>query len=293
MIKRTVDISTRGTYLSVKMDQLIIHQDKQVVGRIPIEDIGVLLLDTESATYSHAVVCRVLENGGVLVACDKSHHPCGLLLPSSNSLQVERLHQQIEASKPLKKRLWQQLVSAKIRHQASLMKDATLRKRLRGYAAKVKSGDTDNREAVAARAYWPALLGKDFRRDREGNPPNNLLNYGYMALRALVARAVSAAGLHPSLGLHHVNRSNSFCLADDLLEPLRPLVDKEVRALSASGCEEVNKESKRALLGLLVETVEFDGNAGPLAIAVERMVASLVKCYQGESRALEIPKLWI
>ena len=293
MIKRTIEISTRGVFLSVELDQLVVALEGQELQRIPIEDIGVLIVDTNGATYTHAVITRLLTSGAVIVACDGKHLPCGLLLPQDNCLQSQRLAAQVETSKPLRKQLWRQLVSAKIAHQAAMLDHApAVQSALKGMARRVRSGDPDNLEAQAARRYWPALLGQSFRRDQEGDPPNNLLNYGYMALRAAVARAIAGAGLHPSLGLHHHNRSNPFCLADDMLEPLRPLVDRRVRALCQAGRTEIDKEAKRELLGVLTETVTLGDTAGPLLVALERLAASLVGCCQGRSNRLEIPKPW-
>ena len=158
--------------------------------------------------------------------------------------------------------------------------------------SEVRSGDPTNVEAQAARLYWPALLGEAFRRDPEGPPPNAFLNYGYMVLRSCVARAVCGAGLHPALGLHHHNRSNLFCLADDLLEPLRPLVDVQVRELAQAGVTEIDRDSKVRLLTVLAETVEIGGEKGPLMVALERVTASLVRCYGGEAKKLELPRIW-
>lgn len=294
MIKRTIEISTRGIHLAVDMDQMVIRKDGQEVQRVPIEDIGVLVVASTAVGYTHAVITRLLSAGAVIVACDDRYLPCGLLLPQDNSLQAQRLGQQVRAGKPLQKQLWRQLVKAKISHQAQLLgHDASAQSALGGMARRVRSGDPENLEAQAARRYWPALLGKEFRRQREGEPPNNLLNYGYTILRAAVARAVAGAGLHPSLGLHHANRSDSFALADDLMEPLRPLVDRRVKALVDRGAIAIDKDIKRELLEVLTETVCQGQATGPLLVALERMTASLVACYMGESKRLEIPTPWI
>lgn len=293
MIKRTIEISGRGNHLYISDGSLCIRRGKQVVGRIPLEDLGLLILDSPGTTYTHSLLTDVLNSGAAVLPCGKDHHPCGLFLPQRNSLQTQRLTVQVGASLPLKKRLWKQIIQAKIRNQAFLLDDESVQKQwLVSLAGKVRSGDPENIEAQAARRYWPALLGDNFRRRREGSPPNNLLNYGYMVLRAMVARAVCGAGLHPSLGVNHHNRSNPFCLADDLLEPLRPLVDREVRSLWNGGQEKIDRESKYCLLGLLTSTVQVDGQQGPLMVAFERTVASLVRCYAGDRKTLELPKLW-
>ena len=294
MIKRTVEISTRGISLSVDLGQLVLSQDGQVLDRIPIEDMGVLVVASTGVTYTHAVIARLLQAGAVIVACDDHFLPCGLLLPQDNSLQVQRLTAQVKAGKPLLKQLWRQLIRAKIANQAQLLAHAPdIQSALRAMAAHVRSGDPENLEAQAARRYWQAFLGPSFRRDKDGLPPNSRLNYGYTVLRAAVARALAGAGLHPSLGLHHHNRSNSFCLADDLMEPLRPMVDRRVKAIGASGEAQLEKEVRRELLGVLTETVSIDGAAGPLTVALERMAASLVHCFEGQSNKLAIPKPWI
>ncbi len=294
MIKRTVEISTRGIFLSVDLGQLVITQDGQLLDRIPIEDMGVLVVASTGVTYTHAVIARLLQAGAVIVACDDHYLPCGLLLPQDNSLQVQRLAAQVKARKPLLKQLWRQLVRAKIYHQAQLLDHAPdIQCALRAMAARVRSGDPENLEAQAARRYWQALLGSDFRRDRDGLPPNGLLNYGYTILRAAVARALAGAGLHPSLGLHHHNRSDSFSLADDLMEPLRPMVDRRVKTIRGSGATQLEKETRRELLSVLTETVSIDNAAGPLTVSLERMAASLVHCFEGQSNKLAIPKPWI
>ncbi|MFW6066427.1 MAG: type II CRISPR-associated endonuclease Cas1 [Planctomycetota bacterium] len=289
MIKRTVDVSTRGAHVSISDGQLLVRQGDDVLGSVPVEDLGVLTLSTTAVTITNAAVCALLSAGAVIVPCGDDHLPAGLVLPQNNALQVQRLRRQIDAGKPLRKRLWQQLVRAKIQAQANALHDRAAAKALRELARQVRSGDTTNREAQAARRYWPAFFGKGFRRSPDGPPPNNLLNYGYMALRAAVARAVASAGLHPSLGLHHANRSNTFCLADDLIKPLRPLVDRRVRELQLNGCAEVNRDSKAMLLGVLTASVRYSEGTGPLLVAVERMVASLVECFEKKRRRLEIP----
>jgi len=292
VIKRTIEISTRGLFLSVEDDQLLIAQKREVLQRVPIEDVGVLILASTATVYTHAVIARLSAAGAVIVPCGDDHLPCGLILPQTGSLQTERLGQQIRANKPVLKQLWRQLVIAKIRHQAlALGKDDPVRQGLLEMRKRVRSGDPSNVEAQAAKRYWKALFpNQRFRRDRDGAPPNNLLNYGYMALRAAVARAVAAAGLHPSIGLHHHNRTNSFCLADDLVEPFRPLVDVRVRRLWASDQGELDGETRRELLSVLTAPVRVDDQTGPFMVQLERMVASLVRCYAGQSKNLEIPE---
>jgi CRISPR-associated protein Cas1 len=293
MIKRTIEISGQGNDLSIAQGSLVIEKAGEAVGRIPLEDIGLLILDAPTTTYTHSVITEVLAAGAVIIPCGRDHHPRGLFLPQESSLQTQRLAAQVAAPLPLKKSLWKQVVQAKVRNQAgALPEDAPQRGLLRALVARVRSGDPTNVEAHAARVYWPAMFGKDFRRLPDGLPPNALLNYGYMVVRSCVARAVCGAGLHPSLGLHHHNRSNAFCLADDLLEPLRPLVDVRVRTLAQGGMIEINRESKMHLLSVLTETVRTAGEKGPLMVALERVTSSLVRCYAREQKNLDLPDLW-
>ena len=223
--------------------------------------------------------------------CARNHLPAGLLLPLGEHTEVVwRIHDQLAAKKPLKKQLWRQLVQVKIRAQAAnLAADSPVRRKLLILAREVRSGDPANVEAQAARVYWQALFGEAFRRNPDGDGANSLLNYGYAVLRAAVARAIVGAGLLPALGLHHANRGNAFCLADDLIEPLRPLVDARVRALAASDCVELNPKTKAVLLEILTAEVRVAEQTGPLLVALHRMVASLVHCYQGAAKRLEIP----
>jgi CRISP-associated protein Cas1 len=294
MIARTVEVSGHGIRLSIEQGSMVVQRDGQAVGRVPVEDIGVLILDSMTTTYTHAVLAEVLAAGAVIIPCDAKHLPAALFLPQNNTLQTQRLATQVAAPLPLRKSLWKQVVQAKIANQASALPEGSpVRGRLKTMVSEVRSGDPTNVEAQAAKAYWRALFEDEaFRRLPEGEPPNNLLNYGYMILRASVARAICGAGLHPSFGLHHKNRSDAFCLADDLVEPFRPLADAKVKALAAAGREEIDKETKTELLGLLTAEIEVGGEKGPLLVALERMTASLVRCYAGEQKKLDLPRLW-
>jgi CRISPR-associated protein Cas1 len=253
-------------------------------------------IDQQDTTYSHAALARLLEFGAAVLICGRKHLPTGLLLPLADHTEVVwRIHEQVAIGKPLRKQLWKQLVVAKVRGQAANLDTASpARLRLLALAAAVKSGDPTNVEAQAAKVYWGTWLGEGtpFHRDPAGDDPlNAFLNYGYAVLRAAVARALVSAGLHPSLGLHHCNRSNAFCLADDLLEPLRPLVDREVRLLHQQGHAELNRAVKAGLLGLLAATVRLDDQTGPLMVALHRTAASLARCYRGEDKRLLLPVL--
>lgn len=312
MIKRTIEISQQPVHLSVRLDQLLIQphdQPKEAGSSIPCEDIGMVLVDNPRTTYSHSALAKLIEFGGVLVVCGRDHLPAGVLLPLAEHSQVVwRIRDQLAISKPMSKQLWKQIVQAKVRAQAAnLSTESTQRGRLLALAREVRSGDPTNVEAQAAKMYWSAWLRCDthpnpfpergselrFRRDPNGKDPlNSMLNYGYAVLRAAVARAIVAAGLLPVLGLHHHQRSNAFCLADDLLEPLRPIVDRRVRQLYLDhGRRELNQPTKAGLLEVLTQRVRMGHENGPLMVALHRMVASLVHCYQGSAKQLVIPVL--
>ncbi len=309
MIKRTLCFSN-PTYLSVKNDQLIIKVPeveknnlpdsfKQGALRtIPIEDIGVVVLDNRQITLTQWMLDKMLENNCAVITCDSSHMPVGLMLPlCGNTTQSERFQDQIIASLPLKKQLWQQTIQYKIRNQAAVLK--TLRgiavQNMLIWANNVKSGDSDNLEGRAAAFYWKNLFPNvsDFKRGRVGIPPNNLLNYGYAILRAVVARALVSSGLLPTLGIHHHNRYNAYCLADDIMEPYRPYVDNLIASIAQSGIDisEVTTELKKTMLTIPVIDVTINGQRSPLMIAVGETTASLFKCYSGEVRKIIYPEI--
>lgn len=302
MIKRTIEISQSPAHLTVKLDQLLVQPHDQPAEShrsIPCEDIGVVLVDHQQTTYTHAALSRLVDFDAVVVVCGRDHLPNGILLPLSDHSQVVwRIHDQLSISKPLQKQLWKQLVQAKIRAQAMNLPDGSPKRgQLLAMVRRVKSNDSSNHESQAARIYWSSWLPAEikFRRDRDGDPPNNMLNYGYSVVRASIARALVAAGLLPALGLHHHNRSNAFCLADDLMEPLRPMVDLRVRQLFLDHHRrDLDQPTKAGLLEVLtwpVMTEGISGGRGPLMVAIQRMVGSLVRCYQGHTRSLVIPAL--
>jgi CRISP-associated protein Cas1 len=293
VIKRTIEISRDAAHLTVKLDQLLIKHGEEIIGSVPCEDIGVVLVDHPGTTYTHAALTSLAESDAALVVCGRNHLPAAVLLPLADHSQVIwRIQDQLDVSKPLRKQLWKQLVRAKIRAQAAnLPLSSPAHAKLLDMARQVRSGDPNNLEAQAARIYWAHWLPAGaFQRNPDADGINGLLNYGYAVLRAALARAIVAAGLLPSLGLFHSNRSNAFCLADDLIEPLRPLVDCRVRELCLEGLATVTPESKAGLLRLLADPVRFAGETGPLMVNLHRMVASLVRCYQGEEKQLLIPR---
>lgn len=295
MIKRTVEISQQSVHLSVSNRQLELRQrdgERAVLATIPCEDLGMVVVDEWASTYTHGALAELLAHDAAVVICGRNHLPVGALLPLSNHTQlVERIHIQLVVGRALRKRLWQQVVRAKIRAQAANLADGSAsRSKLLGLARRVRSGDPSNVESQAARVYWSVLFEQaEFRRDPDAGRLNALLNYGYAVMRAAVARAIVGAGLLPVIGLHHKHRSNAFCLADDLVEPLRPIVDARVRDLAAEGQDEVHPETKRALLQCLTAEVACGDGRGPLMVALHRYVASLVRCYQGDASSLDIP----
>lgn len=305
MIKRTIEISRQPAHLAVRHKQLVLKRGGAIVGTIPCEDLGMVVVDHPQTTYTHGALSTLLESDAAVVICGRDHLPQGLLLPLAEHTEVVwRVHDQIRVALPVRKRLWRQIVQEKVLAQAqNLQLGSVPRRKLVQLAKQVRSGDQENVESQAARIYWSVWLtdGPDgtesnadakFHRLRDGTAPNSLLNYGYAILRAAVARALVAAGLLPALGLHHSNRSNVFCLADDLLEPLRPIVDERVRELFFAGQLELDQPTKAALLALLtidVQSSRREAITGPLMVMLHRYIASLVRCYQGTQKTLEIP----
>ena len=310
MIKRTLYFGNPA-YLNVRLAQLEIRLPEvekndslpelfkaSAVKRIPIEDIGVVVLDNKQITITQGALGALLDNNVAVVTCDEHRMPSGLLLPlEGNTTQSERFRDQIEASLPLKKQLWQQTIQAKILNQSSVLyhQRGLDCGNMEVWAKQVKSGDADNLEGRAAAFYWQNLFGeiKGFRRDREGVPPNNLLNYGYAILRAVVARSLVGSGLLPTLGIHHHNRYNAYCLADDIMEPYRPYVDKLVAEIVDSGADISNltTELKGKLLAIPVLDVVINGRRSPLMVGVGMTTASLYKCYSGEIRKIAYPMM--
>lgn len=309
MIKKTLCFSNPA-YLSLKDSQLVIKIPaveksdvsddfkKESIRTIPIEDIGVVVLDNKQITFTQGLMESLLENNCAVITCDSSHLPVGLMLPlCGNTLQTERFRNQIEASLPLQKQLWQQTMIAKIRNQAAVLQQVRNleAKNMLKWASEVKSGDSDNKEAQAAVYYWQNAFPQNekFTREREGDAPNNLLNYGYAILRAVVARSLVSSGLLPTLGMHHRNKYNAYCLADDVMEPYRPYVDRLVMDIyeKHQDCSELTKELKAELLQIPVLEVTINGQRSPLMIAATTTTASLQKCYSGEIRKISYPEM--
>jgi CRISPR-associated protein Cas1 len=292
MIRKTVEIATAGTRLSIAHRQLVIERPEEERRTLPCEDIGVLVVDHPQTSYTHAVFTTLLDEGAAVVLCGPNHLPAGLLLPlDAHTTQTERHRAQAEASDGVKNRAWQLLIAAKVRQQAAVLSHYTGSDAgLSEIARRVRSGDPDNLEALAAQRYWPRLFGPTFRRFRDGPPPNNLLNYGYAVVRAAIARAIAAAGLIPTLGVHHRNRGNPFCLADDLLEPYRPYVDWRVKQITGDRpAPELDRPVKAALLSLFNETVVIGERRSPLLLALHGSATSLCRMLTDNSKELVLP----
>jgi len=293
MIKRTLVI-TSPCKMNVRYGQVqILNRDTGETNSVSVEDLGYLILDHRQISITQTLLEELTSNNTVVVFCDSRHHPSSMLLNlDSNQIQSEIFRNQIEASLPLKKNLWKQTVSAKIRNQANLLKSRDLPwKDLMTHSRNVKSGDSDNREGLAARLYWSRLFGAGFRRDREGPAPNNMLNYGYIVLRAAVARALTGSGLLPTLGIHHKNRYNAFCLADDIMEPYRPYVDDTVIDIFNDNpdTEELDTYLKQRILLFLTMDTHFEQIVRPLSSGLSHTTASLARCFAGEARKIEYP----
>lgn len=295
MIKKTICISN-PSFLKKQDEQLVVEQgeNKQT---IPIEDIGVLILDHYQITATTSCLSAILANNGIIITCNKSHHPDGIMLPVEGHVtHAETLKAQVESSLPLRKQLWQQTIKTKINNQAYALHSSGSNPEPLLYISKqVKSGDTSNCEGRAAVAYWKNFFSSElkFRRDREGSPPNNLLNYGYTVLRAQMARAIVSAGLHPALGIHHKNRYNAFSLADDLMEPYRPFIDIVVRNIVVSECsyELLTPELKHRLLSTLNNDVYMENERKPLQLAVMRTATSLAQIFREEESKIAYPEI--
>ena len=271
--------------------------EEEMVRTLPIEDLGVIILDNKRITITQGLMEALLENNCAVITCDTKRMPVGLMLPlAGNTIQNERFRSQLDSSLPLRKQLWQQTIEAKIRNQAAVLKYVTGQehKNILKWSDSVRSGDADNMEARAAVYYWKSIFpnAPGFIRDREDEGANALLNYGYAILRAVVARALVGAGLLPTLGIHHHNRYNAYCLADDIMEPYRPYVDKLVVEMLDDGAEDrLTATNKVKLLNIPVIEVGINGKRSPLMIAVSQTVSSLVKCFRGECRKLIYPDL--
>lgn len=305
MIKKTIYLGN-PYYVCVKDKQLELQVpdgkgiDKILTKKIPIEDIGILILDHQQITLTHTVMQQIAAHNIALVSCDANHLPASMLMPlEGHNTQQERFRNQIEASEPLKKQLWQQTIKCKVRNQAELLNKKGFNQESKGllqFANDVNSGDTHNLEGRAAAVYWKTIFGgliQDFTRDRFGMYPNNLLNYAYAIIRATVARSLVGSGLLPTLGIHHRNKYNAYCLADDIMEPYRIYADEMVYEMlqEGNGQElELDKTSKGKLLSLPAKEVILNNQRSPMMVALQRTTSSLAQCYEGSERKILYPE---
>lgn len=309
MIKRTLYFGN-PSYLSMRNEQLVLkypsvekneslplHFKKETETTIPIEDIGMVIIDHRQITITHDLCEKLIENNSAIVWCDAKHHPTGMTLPfAANDTLSEKTKYQIDASEPLKKQLWRQTIEAKILNQAAVLKHFGFPyKDLEQMSTQVLSGDTSNYEGRAAAKYWDKMLEQfDTTRGRFDGPPNNFLNYAYAILRATVARNLVGSGLLPVLGIHHRNKYNAYCLADDIMEPYRPIIDQHIFEYVLKQQflqEELGKHEKAHILDLVNIDVEIEGKKSPLMVGVQRTTSSLMKCFMGETRKISYPIL--
>jgi len=296
MIKRTLGI-TNPFHLETKHEQLILKsKETNEEHKIPIEDIGYLIIENQRISITIPTLQKLSENNVAVIFCNDKHAPCSMMLNlDGHHIQQERFRAQLNASKPLHKQLWQQTIKAKINNQAALLDLQSKNiESLVNFSKDVQSGDSTHREALAAKYYWRHLFEvENFSRQRFGAAPNPQLNYGYTILRAATARALIGVGLLPTLGIHHHNRYNDFCLADDIMEPFRPYVDQIVLSIidDYGLNEDLSKEEKQELLQILTVNVNIEGQIKPLMMALNQSASSLRKCFEGESRKLIYPQL--
>ena len=293
-MKRIIEIGQEGAYLKLQHKQLIVQRDGEKVGSVPIEDMSALIIDHPQTVITQACLSELVGNNVMVISSDLKHQPIGLFLPlESNTLQSERFSAQASVAKPVCKRLWKQLIRCKVALQAKVLKDLTGNDAgLSVLSQKVRSGDPDNIEAQAARRYWSRLFPEDkFKRNREGEDQNRFLNYGYAVLRALVTRYLCAAGLHPSLGIHHRNRYNAYCLADDVMEPYRPFIDLKVwEVVEQFGAEaEMSQDLRAELLSFVTRPVNVGNEQFTMQGAIQKTAQTLAKVFLGSEDRLALP----
>ncbi|AMY71135.1 CRISPR-associated endonuclease Cas1 [Frigidibacter albus] len=287
-----IDISQDGRHLSRDRGFLKVEAEGSVLGRIPLDQIAAVIVHSHGVTWTNSLLVELADRGAPVVLCAANHQPRAILCSlQGHHQQNARMRAQWDAPQPLIKQAWKQVVTSKIRMQAAALAaigqpPAPLEQIARG----VQSGDSGNAEAQAARIYWPMMMGKAFRRDADLPDINALLNYGYTVLRAATARAVAAAGLHPTIGLFHSNRSNAFALADDLMEPFRPLVDLTARAIAARAGPEVTPEAKRRMADLIALDLPLTGETSPVSVALSRLVTSLALSFEARRLSLALPE---
>jgi CRISP-associated protein Cas1 len=294
MIGRIVEVADDRRHLSLSRGFMVVTDtegDHKELGQVPLDDIAAVIANAHGLSYSNSLLVALGERGAPFVLCAANHNAVGMLLPiDGNYQQAKRFDAQIDAGKPLRKRLWAELVRAKLQQQATTLEAAgKSTPPLSALVAKVRTGDPENLEAQGARRYWPLLMGADFRRDQNAGGINSMLNYGYTVLRAATARAVVAAGLHPTLGLHHSNEGNAMRLVDDVMEPFRPVLDLRVWQLAQKGEDQLAPNSKRALVHTLYDDMQTSVGATPVMVCMQRLATSLAQVYLGERDKLDLP----
>ena len=292
-MERIVDIATDGRHLSAHRGFLLVSEDRKEVGRVPLDDVGAVIVHAHGVTWSTNLVVALAQRGALMVLCGVNHQPVAVCMPlDGHHGQNARMRAQWDASRPLAKQIWREIVVAKIRWQGAVLASRGIQTSAFDLLGRrVRSGDPDNVEAQAARRYWPLLMGDAFRRDRASAGPNGLLNYGYTILRSLTARSVVAAGLHPSIGVHHANRGNAFALADDLIEPFRPLVDAVTLQLIQRGVQDVTPEAKAAFARLIALDLDSAAGTTTVSVAATRLAQSLARCFEtGRVGELVLPR---
>ena len=294
MIGRIVEVADDRRHLSLSRGFLVVQDtegERKELGQVPLDDIAAVIANAHGLSYTNNLLVALAQRGAPFVLCAANHNAVGMLLPvDGNYQQAKRYDAQIAATKPTHKRLWAEVVRAKLQQQAAALEAAGApTPPLTALVSKVRSGDPDNIEAQGARRYWTLLFGEGFRRDQDGGGINGLLNYGYTVLRACTARAIVAAGLHPTLGIHHSNEGNAMRLVDDLMEPFRPVIDLKVWLLARNNERQVTPETKRALVRTLYDDMETSSGATPVMACAQRLATSLAQVYLGEREKLDLP----
>lgn len=294
MIGRIVEVADDRRHLSLSRGFLVVQDtegERKELGQVPLDDIAAVIANAHGLSYTNNLLVALAQRGAPFVLCAANHNAVGMLLPvDGNYQQAKRYDAQIAAAKPTHKRLWAEVVRAKLQQQAAALEAAGApTPPLTALVSKVRSGDPDNIEAQGARRYWTLLFGEGFRRDQDGGGINGLLNYGYTVLRACTARAIVAAGLHPTLGIHHSNEGNAMRLVDDLMEPFRPVIDLKVWLLARNNERQVTPETKRALVRTLYDDMETSSGATPVMACAQRLATSLAQVYLGEREKLDLP----
>jgi CRISPR-associated protein Cas1 len=294
MIGRIVEVADDRRHLFVNRGFMVVRDaegERKELGQVPLDDIAAVVANAHGLTYTNNLLVALAERGAPFVLCGANHNAVGMLLSlDSHHVQAKRIEAQIAASLPLHKRLWATVVRSKLEQQAAALEAAGAPTApLLALVGKVKSGDPENVEGQGARRYWGLLFGDEFRRDQDGDGVNALLNYGYTILRSATARAVVAAGLHPSIGLHHSNDANAMRLVDDLMEPFRPVVDLKVWQLARAGETHVQPDTKRALVRVLYDDMQTPAGVTPVAVCMQKLAVSLAQVYLGERSKLDLP----